>query len=138
MALILSAAEVDRLIDPRRAMEALVPLLLEEAAGTTFHMPPYGGSYMNSFRTVGGGMRTLGRMGLRSGEAALLFDMTAHRRLLAVVGGDMAELRIGATLALGARELARPDARAIGLIGSGRRALTLLRCLREVRPIERV
>jgi alanine dehydrogenase len=138
LTLILGAEIVNALMNPRKAVEALTPLMIEEAAGTTFHMPPFGASRINTFRVIGGGLQRMGRMGLRSGEAVLLFDTTAERNLLAVVGGDMGELRIGATLALAAQYLARPDARVIGLLGSGRRPLILLECLRLARPIERV
>jgi len=138
LTLVLSADIVNSLIDPRKAIDALTPLMIEEAAGSTFHMPPFGASRINTFRVIGGGLQAMGRMGLRSGEAVLLFDTTPRRNLLAVVGGDMGELRIGATLALGAKYLARPDARVIGLLGSGRRALILLECLRLARTIQRV
>ena len=112
--------------------------MIEEAAGTTFHMPPYGASRLKSFRVVGGGLQKMGRMGLRSAEAVLLFDREEPGKILAIVGGDMADLRIGATLALAAAHMSRADATSIALLGSGRRALTLLQCLKEVRPIKRV
>jgi ornithine cyclodeaminase/alanine dehydrogenase-like protein (mu-crystallin family) len=136
--LVLSAEVVRGLIDPAAAMQALAPLMIEEAAGTTFHMPPYGANRLKTFRVVGGGLQGMGRMGLRSAEAVLLFDRQEPGKILAIVGGDMADLRIGATLALAATYLARADATAVALLGSGRRALILLQCLKEAHPIERV
>jgi len=118
-------------------MEALRAVMVDEARGDTFHLPPYGGakSERRTFRVVGGGLYGLGRMGVRAGVTQL-FD-TETGELIAIVGGAT-NLRVGATMGLAAQYLARPDARSIGLLGSGRNALPILECLKIVRPIERV
>ena len=62
-----------------------------------------------------------------SGElAALMVDATA------------AEFVVGAHVAVATRHLARPDARAVGVIGSGRLATASLRFIAAVRPLSRV
>jgi alanine dehydrogenase len=139
MALILGKKDVQGLLDPLRAMQVLEPVMLEELEGSTFHMPPFGGSSTKrrTFRTVGGGLYGLGRMGIRAGGHCTLYD-TATGELLAFMSYGWGVLRVGATMALGARYLARPDARSVGLLGSGHNALNILQCLKVVRPIERV
>jgi alanine dehydrogenase len=118
-------------------MEALRPVMLEEASGTTFHVPPFGGSKSErpTFRMVGGGLYGLERMGVRAGVTQL-FD-TESGELIAIVGGG-SHWRVGATMGLAADYLARPDAFRVGLLGSGRNALPILECLKLVRPIEHV
>jgi alanine dehydrogenase len=76
-------------------------------------------------------------MGLRIRGQTSLYD-TESGDLLAVLSYPWSILRVGATMALAARYLARPDCRSIGLLGSGRNALNILECLIAVRPIERV
>jgi ornithine cyclodeaminase/alanine dehydrogenase-like protein (mu-crystallin family) len=137
MALIVPREVAERFLDARSAMESLRPVMVDEARGDTFHMPPFGGakSIRRTIRTVGGGLYGLGRMGVRAG-ATQLFD-TETGELLAIVGGT-GNLRVGATMGLAAQYLVRPDARTVGLLGSGRNALPILECLKVVRPIERV
>ncbi len=138
MALLVRRDEAQRFLDWERAMQALESVMIEEIEGNTFHMPPFGGSKSErpTFRLVGGGLYGLRRMGIRIGGAAQLFD-TESGELLAIVAGAT-NLRIGATMGLAARYLSRPDARAVGLLGSGRNALPILQCLSVVRQIERV
>ena len=137
MALVIPREIGERLLDAQSAMEALRVVMLEECAGSTFHMAPFGGSKSQrpTFRLVGGGLYGLGRMGVRA-AATQLFD-TATGELIAVVGGATA-WRVAATMGLAAQYLARPDARRVGLLGSGRNALPILECLKLVRPIERI
>ncbi len=137
MALIIPREVGEQLLDAQGAMDALRPVMVEEAAGTTLHMPPFGGSKSArpTFRLVGGGLYGMQRMGVRAG-ATQLFD-TETGRLLAIVGGAT-QWRVAATMGLGAQYLARPDAARVGLLGSGRNALPILQCLALVRPIDRV
>jgi alanine dehydrogenase len=139
MALILREKEVEQLLDPLTAMEVLEPVMLEEVDGTSFHMPPFGGgsSRRRTMRFVGGGLYGLQRMGVRVGGEANLYD-TETGKLLAVIGYPWGVFRVGVTMALGARYLARPDAHSVGLLGSGRNALNILVCLKAVRPIDQV
>jgi alanine dehydrogenase len=144
VALLLSRSEVDSLIDPLPAMAALEAVMVEEVAGTASHMPPYGGTAqrLRTPRIVGGGLHTLGRMGLRAGGIVTLFDLQQGGAMtgepLAVMGYGLGNLRVGATMGLAARYLALPEARAIGILGSGMNAMAILSCLCAVRPIAQV
>jgi ornithine cyclodeaminase/alanine dehydrogenase-like protein (mu-crystallin family) len=133
VALIVNGIDADELLTTERAMEILEPVMLEEVAGTTFHLQAQGGG--RTIRLVGGGLRGMGRKGVRVGNQALLYD-TESGELLAIVTYRWGTLRVAATMALAARHLARPDARVVGLLGSGRNALAILESLLAVRPIE--
>ncbi len=52
--------------------------------------------------------------------------------------GYLQHMRVGGCAGLGVKYLARPDARTVGMIGSGGMARTYLRSFCAVRPIERV
>src|SRR6266508_3677961 len=153
MVLLLNAEEIKGLVSMGDAIEVMDGIVREEAAGTTVHMAPFGGQHARPrglpparsehggegggvLRAVGGGAYRLGRVGVRAGGVALVFD-TDGNRLLSILPSSFSSLRIGATMGLAAKHLARPDARAIGLLGSGRNALPVLRGLAATRPIER-
>ena len=68
----------------------------------------------------------------------LLFS-TANGEPLAILNdGHLQHMRVGAAAGVGARLLARPDARRVGMIGSGGMARTALEAFVAVRPIEQV
>jgi alanine dehydrogenase len=143
MTLLLTRAEIQHLLNPASAMRALEQVLLEEVEGTASHMPPYGGSAqrLRTPRMVGGGLHQMGRWGLRVGSLAMLWDLNDKSPVappVAIMGYAFSSLRVGATMGLAARFLARADARSVGLLGSGMNALDVLRCLCMVRPIDRV
>ena len=116
-------------------MEVLEAVMLEEVSGTAEHMQPSGGG--RSLRVVGGILRGMHRMGVRVRGQASLYD-TDSGDLLGIVSYRGGVLRVGATMALAARHLSRPDASSVGLLGSGHNALNILQCLKAVRPIDRV
>jgi ornithine cyclodeaminase/alanine dehydrogenase-like protein (mu-crystallin family) len=141
--LLLRASEVEDLIGPEDAIEITAEVVREEAAGTTIHIPQFGGASTargRIVRIVGGGLTQMGRLGVRmggGGSICVLYD-TSSWEMIAIVGYPFSNLRVGASMALAARYLAQPNAKAIGLLGSGRNALSILQCLKAVRPIEQV
>ncbi len=68
----------------------------------------------------------------------LLFSLADLRLLAILQDGFISAMRVGATNALAARELARADAGCVGLLGSGDQAQTQLLGLAAVRPLRRV
>jgi len=155
MVLLLSAEDVAGLVSLSDAVEIMDAVAREEAAGTTIHMAPFGGAHARPrglppagrggpgarsggvLRAVGGGAFGLGRIGIRAGGVSLVFDTEDHG-LLAILGSGFSNLRLAASVALAARCLARPAARSVGLLGSGRLALPLLEGLIAARPIGEV
>ncbi len=145
MTLLLTAKDVQDLISIEDAIELTETVVREEAAGTTVHVPPFGGAHARPgggfLRVVGGGAEGTNRIGFRAGlsreNVALVFEMDTNR-LLAIVSHVFSTLRLSACMALGAQRLSRPDARHIGVVGSGRTALPALEGLCAVRPIDQV
>jgi alanine dehydrogenase len=68
----------------------------------------------------------------------LLFS-TANGELLAIMNdGVLQRYRVGATNGIGAKYLAREDARTVGILGSGWQAGTQLMALQAVRPVREI
>lgn len=68
----------------------------------------------------------------------LLFSTLNGEPLAILNDGHLQHMRVGASAGVGARLLARPDARRVGMIGSGGMARTALEAFVAVRPIEQV
>jgi ornithine cyclodeaminase/alanine dehydrogenase-like protein (mu-crystallin family) len=68
----------------------------------------------------------------------LLFSTADGEPLAIINDGHLQHMRVGASAGIGARLLARADAHAIGMIGSGGMARTVLAALVEVRDIHAV
>jgi ornithine cyclodeaminase/alanine dehydrogenase-like protein (mu-crystallin family) len=93
-------------------------------------------------RLVVGGLEAQNKNGLRvsvtGGESmALLFEISSGN-LVSLMGYPFSNLRISATVGLAIDRFARPGAKTVALIGSGRLALPVLEPALAVRPIERV
>ena len=68
----------------------------------------------------------------------LLFSTRDGEPLAIINDGHLQHMRVGASAGIGARLLAREDAHAVGMIGSGGMARTVLEALVEVRDIRSV
>jgi ornithine cyclodeaminase/alanine dehydrogenase-like protein (mu-crystallin family) len=68
----------------------------------------------------------------------LLFDIRTLEPLAILQDGELQRMRVGCTSALAAKHAARPDARVVGLIGSGWQAETQLVALCQVRDVSEV
>lgn len=86
-----------------------------------------------------GGTRTESKYCMRPGTycgLVLLFSTQDGEPLAIINDGHLQHMRVGASAAVGARLLAREDAHAVGMIGSGGMARTVLQALVEVRDIK--
>jgi ornithine cyclodeaminase/alanine dehydrogenase-like protein (mu-crystallin family) len=87
------------------------------------------------------GTRTESKYCMRPGTycgLVLLFSTQDGEPLAIINDGYLQHMRVGASAGVGARLLAREDAREVGMIGSGGMARTALEALNEVRRIKRV
>jgi len=87
------------------------------------------------------GTRTESKYCVRPGTfcgLVLLFSTGDGEPLAILNDGHLQHMRVGASAAIGARLLARTDAHAVGMIGSGGMAQTALEALVEVRDIRTV
>jgi ornithine cyclodeaminase/alanine dehydrogenase-like protein (mu-crystallin family) len=84
------------------------------------------------------GLKAYATFGGRVDYLIPLYD-SANGRMLALIEGDyLGRLRTGAASGVATRYMARPEAKTLGLFGTGGQAVTQLLAICAVRPIERV
>jgi alanine dehydrogenase len=150
MPLLVTRREVEGLLDLTTAIDVTEAAFREQAAGAISTQPPRMlTTPRGALRMVSGALLQSRRMGLRAGPAmgynaeggermvALLWD-TETGDLLGVLSHPFGTLRTGATVGLATRWFAREDAHVLGMIGTGRNALSLLTAVCHVRPIEHI
>lgn len=158
--LVLGRADLEKLLTPREVIDALAAAFRRHAAGLT-HVPPRGvvpitgdgvlllmpaverAEAAGGARAAGAKLVTYYADNRARGAPTIhatyvLLDGPTGRPLALLEGTYLTALRTGATSALAAEHLARPDARRLVCFGAGAQAAFQLRCLAAVRPIERV
>ena len=148
MPLYLTEADVESLLTPADALEAVEACFERMARGEVDNRPRFrhrfeGGSYA----VMSAVDAELGRAGVKSYVASAqgarfvvaLFD-TAKSELAAVLEADkLGQLRTGAASGVAAKYIAKPEAATLGVIGCGWQAESQVACIREAVPsIERV
>lgn len=148
MTLYLTEADVDELISPAAAVEAVEECFRRMAAGDVEIAPrrrlrlPEGALADMAAADAGLGLSG-GKLYAATGNGATfvvcLFDSETSE-LVAVIEADrLGQLRTGAASGVAARHLARRDATTLGVIGCGHQAETQVACIRAALPsIERV
>lgn len=147
MALVLREKDVRSLLSMHDALIVLEDAFTAQAQGTAINTPrhrlvlPHGVLNM-----LAAAAPTLGVLGYKTYTAfregvrfvVLLFSVQ-DGQLLAIIEADwLGAIRTGATSALATKYMARPDARAVGLIGAGKQAITQLMGVCAVCPISSV
>jgi alanine dehydrogenase len=144
----LSEADVERLLSPGDAVEAIEACFRRMAAGAVENRPRY------RLRLERGALAVMAAADLELGYAGAKvyagfgegarFVVTLFRtgspELVAVIDADkLGQLRTGAASAVAAKHLARPGATTLGVIGCGWQAETQVACIRAAVPsVERV
>jgi alanine dehydrogenase len=165
--LLLDNDDVRRVLTMRNCIDALEEAFADYARGEAVSRPrshtytDLGGGEHYLFKTMDGALprhgihalrltsdRTREHDGRRTKIAAapgeryvglvLLFDLETLVPLAILHDGYLQRMRVGATSALAADRLARPDARVVGLVGAGWQAGAQLLGLREVRELAEV
>jgi alanine dehydrogenase len=150
LALYLTESDVDALLGPEDAVDAIEACFRRMAAGAVENKPRY------RLRLDQGALRVMAAADLELGYAGVktyaafgyddvrfvvvLFRASAPADLVAVIEANrLGQLRTGAASGVAARYLARPDARTLGVIGCGWQAESQVDCIRAAVPtIERV
>lgn len=148
MALFLTEADVDSLLTMDVAIEALEDGFRHQAAGAASNSPRrrirMGGGMLHFMaaadRSTGvTGMKWYGAFGPGGSRFHVQLSDSETGELLAVMeAGRLGQVRTGAASGVATKYMARPDARAVGVIGSGYQAETQLEAICRVRPVERV
>jgi alanine dehydrogenase len=143
MPLLLREADVEELLSPEDAIEAVEASFARTAAGAVENRPRIRiGLEDGLFHVMAAADRELGVAGVKSyagfrdGARFVLALFAADRpELLALVEADrLGQRRTGAASAVAARHLAKRSARTLGLIGCGWQAESQLECIRAALP----
>jgi alanine dehydrogenase len=153
--LVLSRADLERVLDPRSVIEAVESAFREAAAGRATALPravlplEKSGVFLGMISTLPQrqalGAKLITVMGGNRGRGLptvhalyLLSDPETGRPLAFMEAAFLTAIRTGAASAVAARYLARPGARRVLCFGAGVQAEYQLRCLQAVLPVERV
>jgi len=153
--LVLTRADLERLLDPPAVIEAVEAAFREAAAGRAVALPravlqmTKGGLFLGMIsalprrRALGAKLITVvganRARGLPTVHASyVLSDPETGAPLAFMEAGFLTAIRTGATSAVAARYLARPDARRVACFGAGIQAEYQLHCLKAVLPVESV
>lgn len=147
MTLLLRESDVERLLDMPTALTAVEEALRQHGQGEASNQPrrrifvPNG-----TLHVMSGGIPNWGVMGLKTYAAikgkvrfvVLLFS-TDTGELLALIEADrLGQIRTGAASGVATKYLARPEAKVVGIFGTGWQAQTQLQAVCEVRGIQEV
>jgi alanine dehydrogenase len=142
LSLSLTEADVDRLLTPGDAIEAVEDSFRRLAAGTIENVPRYrvrlgdGGmlAVMSAVDTERG-LACVKTYTATPEGAAFVVTLFERGELKAVIEADrLGQLRTGSASAVAATYLAKPGARTLGVIGCGLQARSQVACIRAAMP----
>jgi alanine dehydrogenase len=148
MALLLSEADVRTLLTMPIALDAVEQSFLRLADRTAVLHPrqrlhPPNGAYLHYMAAADSVSGYMGMKLYTSARDGLRFIVplfrTATGELVALIEADyLGQMRTGAASGIATKVLARQDARAVGIVGTGLQARTQLEAVGAVRKIERI
>jgi ornithine cyclodeaminase/alanine dehydrogenase len=141
--LYLSEQDVDRLLTPEDAVEAVEGSFRRMAEGVVENVPRRrlrldgGALAVMSAADTGLGIAGVKTYAAGSGGASfvvVLFDAAGDETIAVIEADRLGQFRTGAASAVAARHLARKDASSLGVIGAGTQAEMQVRCIRAALP----
>jgi len=150
MAIILDDGDLEDLPVMRLAIEAIEEAMLARSAGDLVSPPRHNVSFAGKgdlIFTIGGtlddasiaGFRVYDTFtGPRHEQIAAVWSMETAELLGLIIGTRLGEVRTGAIGGIAIRHMSSPDARTVGIIGSGQQARTQLEAAALVRDLAHV
>lgn len=147
MALYLSEQDVTHLLTMEDTLNAVEGVFQAQARGEATNQPRRRVRAKGSvLMTMTGAVEALGVFGLKAysvarGKAAFyvsLFDASTGELLAYIEADKLGQMRTGAASGVATKYLARPDAKTVGIYGTGWQAQSQLEAVCAVRPIEQV
>ena len=147
MVLLLTERDVKSLLTMEIALEAVEEAFRGLADGSAINQPrrriETGRGLFHFMASAVGSRKALGlkAYGTFGGQIDFLIPLYSSEtgRLLAIIEGDwLGRMRTGAASGVATKYMARPEAKTLGLFGTGSQALTQILAVCAVRPIERV
>jgi ornithine cyclodeaminase/alanine dehydrogenase-like protein (mu-crystallin family) len=148
MVLYLNDADVQRLLPMQTCIEVMERVFGDAARGLTEnrprqHLSPPNGGFLRvmagaAYGSNAFGLKTYAAVGRGPRYLVLLYD-AAQAHLQAIVEAKyLGQVRTGAAAGLATRYMARPEARRLAMIGTGREARSQLEAMLAVRPLDYV
>jgi alanine dehydrogenase len=147
MALYLTEQDVTRLLTMQDTLDAVERVFQAQARGEATNQPRRRVRAKGSvLMTMSAAVEALGVFGLKAytvarGKALFyvsLFDASTGELLASIEADKLGQMRTGAASGVATKYLARPDAKTVGIYGTGWQAQSQLEAVCAVRPIERV
>ena len=143
MALYLTEDDVEALLDPAAAHDAVEGSLVRQAEGSVDNRPrfrlPLERGQLAVMAAADHGLGVAGVKTYVAGErgtgfVVALFDSLEHELIALIEADRLGRLRTGAATGVAAKHLAREGARTLGVIGCGRQAEAQIAALRTALP----
>jgi alanine dehydrogenase len=139
MALYLTNEDVRRLLTTVECVDVLDDLFQQEARGLVENLPRQRRRFGNaSANLMGGTALGSGAYVVRHSSVNLVYSTETGQLEAVIQPSSLAWIRTGAASGVATRYMARQDSSVVGIIGSGRQAITQLEGVCSVRPIKRV
>lgn len=139
MALFISSQDVERLITVAECVPVLDDLFRQEAQGLVENIARRRIRFEQGGTTLMGGT-VLGShaYAVRHSTATLLYNTETGKLDAVIEPGTLAWIRTGAASGVAAKYMSREDASTVGVIGTGRQAVTQVEAICAVRPVSKV
>lgn len=139
MALYLSDEDVRKVLTTADCVNVLEDLFKQESEGLVENVPRQRNRFGKLTATLmGGAVIGSEAYAVRHSSLTLLYNTETGQLDAVMPPSTIAWIRTGAASGVATRHMARADASVVGMIGTGRQAITQIEAVCSVRPIQRV
>ena len=139
MAIFISNDDVRRLLPVSECVNVLEDLFRQESQGLVENLPRRRIRFPKSTATLmGGSVLGSNAFGVRHSSATLLYNTETGDLDAVIEPSALAWIRTGAATGVAVKHMSRPDAAVVGLIGTGRQAVTQIEAVCAVRSVKNV